>query len=72
MKRTHITAAALLTSLVPAASVMAHSEAVGQTGVIDVAHKIAHALPTTTWLPATLLLVVLAAIFIARINKRES
>ena len=66
MKRTHITVTALLASLMPAASVMAHSEVTGSSGILAAAHDLVHALP------AVLVAAVIALFVAFRINKRES
>jgi hypothetical protein len=72
MKRTQITVTALLTSLMPTASVMAHSEITDQSGILALAHDLVHALQAAPMLSVTIL-AVLATVYVAfRINKRES
>jgi hypothetical protein len=58
--------------LISATPAMAHSEAIGQTGILSAAHELAHSLNIPTLVPATLLIVIFAAIIISRIKKRES
>jgi hypothetical protein len=72
MKHKRISAAALLASLMPTASVMAHAEAAAESGILAIAHHLAHALQAIPLLPAIVAAVVAAVLAILRINKRES
>jgi hypothetical protein len=72
MKQTSIKATALLASLMPATSVMAHSEVNGHSGLMTAAHDLVHSLQANPWLPAILFALVFAAFFISRKSKRES
>jgi len=53
-------------------SVLAHAEAAAESGILAIAHHLAHALQAIPLLPAIVAAVVAAALAILRINKRES
>jgi hypothetical protein len=72
MQHKRISATALLASLMPTASLMAHAEAAAESGILAIAHHLAHALQAIPLLPAIVAAVVAAALAILRINKRES
>jgi hypothetical protein len=72
MKHKRISAAALLASLMPTTSVMAHAEAATESGILAIAHYLAHAIQAIPLLPALVAAAVAAALAILRINKRES
>ena len=72
MKQSQFTATAILTALMPASSVMAHSEASGSSGIMQLMHGITHAIQTMAWLPASLLIVLITLVVISRIKNRES
>ena len=72
MKRSRITVAVLLASLLPSASVMAHSEVTAESGILASVHHLLHALQANPLLPAIIAGVVIAVFAISRFNKRES
>ena len=72
MKHKRISAAALLASLMPTASLLAHAEAAAESGILAIAHHLAHALQAIPFLPALVAVAVITALAILRINKRES
>jgi hypothetical protein len=72
MKQKRISAATLLASLMPTASVMAHAEAAAESGILAIAHHMAHALQAIPLLPAIVAAAVAAALAILWISKRES
>ena len=72
MKQNRITVAAMLVSLLPTASVMAHSEVTAESGILATVHHLVHALQANPLLPAIIAGVVIAVFAISRIIKRES
>jgi H+/gluconate symporter-like permease len=72
MKQNRITVAAMLASLLPTASAMAHSEVTAESGILAAVHHLVHALQANPLLPAIIAGVVIAVFAISRINKRES
>ena len=72
MKQNRIAVVAMLASLLPTASALAHSEVAAESGILAVAHDLVHALQANPLLPAIIAGVVIAALAISRINKRES
>jgi hypothetical protein len=72
MKHKRISAAALLASMMPAASVLAHAEAAAESGILAIAHHLAHAVQAIPLLPAFIAAAVAVLLTILRINKRES
>ena len=72
MKRSRITVAALLASLLPTASVMAHSEVTAESGILASVHHLLHALQANPLLPVIVAGVVIAVFALTRPSKRES
>jgi len=48
------------------------TEAAAESGILAIAHHLAHALQAISFLPALVAVAVIAALAILRINKRES
>ena len=72
MKHKRISAAALLASMMPTASVLAHAEATAESGILAIAHHLVHALQAIPLLAAIVAAVVAATLAFLRINNRES
>jgi len=72
MKPNRLIALALVATLAPAASAMAHPLAAGASPLQNAAHHLVHALQAHPWLPFVTGAAVIGLLLITRMIRRES